>query len=52
MNYLVTVAMQSGPPATVTVNAPNAEEAKFRAMMKVEARNNGFTSHIIACRRT
>lgn len=51
MNYIVTVAMQNGPSATVTVNAPNANEAKYRAMMKVEARNNGMTSHIIACRR-
>lgn len=51
MNYIVTVAMQSGPSATVTVNAPNANEAKYRAMMKVEARNNGMTSHVIACRR-
>ena len=51
MNYIVTVAMQSGPSATVTGNAPNAEAAKYRAMAKVEARNNGLTSHVIACRR-
>lgn len=51
MTYIVTVAMQQGPAATVTVFASNAEDAKYRAMVKVESRNNGLTSHVIACRR-
>lgn len=51
MNWIVTVAMQEGPPATVTVFANNAEDAKYRATYKIECRNNGFTSHVIACRR-
>lgn len=51
MTYLVTVAMQDGPNATVTVFAANRADAEYRAMMKVEARNNGLTSHIIACRK-
>ena len=49
--YIVTVAMQSGPSATVIVSALNADDAKYRAMFKVESRNNGLTSHVTACRK-
>jgi hypothetical protein len=49
--YIVTIAMQSGPAATVTVLANSKADAEYRAAMKVEARNNGLTSHVIACRR-
>ena len=50
MTYIVTLAMQSGPPATVTVVAKNKSDAAYRAAMKVESRNNGLVSHVIACR--
>jgi hypothetical protein len=49
--YIVTVAMQDGPAATVTVFALNSDDAKYRAAMKIESQGRGFTSHVIACRK-
>lgn len=50
MTYLVTLAMQNGQDATVRVEAPNKDEAGYRAAFRAET-IYGAVSHVKAARR-
>lgn len=51
MRYLVTVAFQNGPDATVEVYASNISDAKFRAACVAESRYLRPSSHVVEIRR-
>lgn len=51
MTYLVTLAMQTGPSATVKVTASNKPDAEYRAAFKAETVYQRSVSHVIACRK-
>lgn len=51
MTYLVTLAMQVGPDATIKVIATNKADAEYRAAMKAEITYGRCVSHVKACRK-